>query len=475
LIHQSFPLPIDPGSLGRILFIAKIDPIALCFKYNMSETIFNHGLLHEQSDESTEQLSSTVALGYGARHVHFKFDPNQFQVLVPQYSDAVRLSDGEINAALDVPIATPRLEEIVKPSERVIIVAPDATRAAGVDRIAPLIVERLNRLGLRDDQISVLIGGGTHRAPTSAEIQSILGPALPLRIVVYSHDANDASSHVSLGKTSRGTPVLLNRRLLENDHVIVLGAITYHYIAGFSGGRKAILPGCAARSSIQSTHLLSFDRNTLEKSPGVASGCLDGNPVHEDMTEAVELLNPSFLVNTVLGKEGDVVAVYAGHWRQAHRQGCEDYAKAHRVPVTERRPLVIVSAGGAPRDINLIQSHKAMEHASAVLEDEGAMIVLAECAEGLGLVDFLRWFVPGGSRATAQMLVEDYKIYGQTAWSLRRKAERFRIMLISSINSEMTRLMGIEPHQSLRSALAGVSKQNGYIIPNGLATLPTLS
>ena len=257
----------------------------------------------------------------------------------------------------------------------------------------------------------------------------------------------------------------MNRRLIEADHVIVIGAISLHYIAGFSGGRKAILPGCAAERSIQANHLLSFDLETLEKRAGIASGCLDGNPVHEDMLEAVGMLNPSFLINTVVDTHNEIVAVYAGHWRDAHHRGCDEYLASHTVMVDERRPLVIVSASGAPRDINLIQSHKAMEHASQVLAEGGTMIALAECAQGLGRDDFLRWFTPGGARATALMLMNDYKINGQTAWGLRRKTERFRLLLVSALDADVVRHMGLEPHATLESALSVVQPQPGYIIP----------
>lgn len=425
-------------------------------------------------DPLTQQRPSTVTLLYGARQIPFRFDPNRFQVLAPHNVPTKRLSDTELNNALDAPIGTPRLEEIIRPNERVVIVVPDITRSAGAHRIAPLIVERLNQHGLADEQISVLVGGGTHRAPTGGEIRSILGPDLPRRIAVHPHDANDASSHVGMGVTSRGTRVILNRRLVETDHVIVLGAISYHYIAGFSGGRKGIQPGCAAESSIKSSHLLSFDLDTLEKRPSIVSGRLDDNPVHEDMSEACGMLNPLFLVNTVIGTDGEVVAVYAGHWREAHRQGCDEYGVAHSAAASEKRSLVIVSAGGAPRDINLIQSHKAMEHASAVLEDGGTMITLAECIEGLGRDDFIQWFAPGGSRATAKMLVEDYHIYGQTAWGLRRKAEAFRMLLVSSLDAGIVRHMGLEPQPTLDAALGEVSTERGYIIPSGLTTLPVL-
>lgn len=416
--------------------------------------------------------AETVTLRYGAQQSRLRYDPERLTVLAPEGSAVPPLSDDALHAPLDSPTNAPPLEELVTGEDRVVIVVPDATRVAGTERVAPLLVERLNRCGLSDRQISFLVGGGIHRAPTAAEVRAILGPDLPGRVAVHPHNSDDESSLASLGQTRRGTPVVLNRRLLEADHVIVVGAISFHYIAGFSGGRKAILPGCAAARSIRANHLLSFDLETLNQREGIASGRLEGNVVHEDMEEAVGMLNPSFLVNTTLNAGNEIAALYAGHWRVAHRRGCHEYAASHTVEVTERRPLVIVSAGGAPRDVNLIQSHKAMEHASGLLAEGGTLIALAECAHGLGRDDFLDWFVPGGSRATVSRLVENYQINGQTAWGLRRKAERFRVLLVSSLDASVVRRMGLEPHETLDSALAAVEQVPGYVVPSGLTTLP---
>lgn len=416
----------------------------------------------------------TIMLGYGTAKLRMDFDPNRFSALAPHDSEARRLTDAELAAALNEPIGAPPLEETIGKNDRVLLVVPDATRVAGVERLAPLIAQRLNERGLSDSQIQILIGGGIHRPPTTVEINRILGERVASRFAVHHHDANDESSLVRLGHTTRGTPVELNRRLLESDHVIALGAITFHYFAGFSGGRKAILPGCASARAIRANHLLSFDLERLQKREGVASALLDGNAVHEDMDEAVSMLNPSFLVNTIINARNEISAVYAGHWRDAHRRGCDEYNAAHAVPIDGRRPAVIVSCGGAPRDTNMIQSHKALEHAATALEPGGTMIALAECSQGLGRKDFLDWFVPGGSPATAQKLLQGYQVNGQTAWGLRKKAETFRILVVSSLANELTRQMGLEPHASLESALATLNGQDGYIIPNGLTTLPRL-
>ena len=421
------------------------------------------------------QTTKPIMLGYGTAQLRMDFNPDRFRTLTPQDSEARCLTDAELQAALSEPVGAPTLEGIIGKNDRVLLVVPDATRVAGVERLAPLILERLNDHGLSDSQIEILIGGGIHRAPTTVEINRILGEQVASRLAVHHHDANDESSLVKLGHTTRGTPVELNRRLLENDHVIALGAITFHYFAGFSGGRKAILPGCASARAIRANHLLSFDLEKLQKREGVATGRLEGNAVHEDMDEAVSMLNPSFLVNTILNSRNEISSVYAGHWREAHRRGCNEYNAAHAVRIKGRRPVVIVSCGGAPRDANMIQSHKALEHAATALEPGGTMIALAECSQGLGRNDFLDWFVPGGSPATAQKLLQGYQVNGQTAWGLRKKAETFRILLVSSFQDELVRQMGLEPHASLESALATLNGQEGYIIPNGLTTLPQLA
>jgi lactate racemase len=337
--------------------------------------------------------------------------------------------------------------------------------------VAPLVVSRLGALGVPDDRIEILVGGGTHRPPTPSEVEWIVGPSIPRHIAVRFHDAADADSHVTIGTTARGTPIEVNRLLVEGDLVLLAGAIGFHYFAGFSGGRKGFLPGCASERAIRANHLLAFDPATLSKAAGVESGRLDGNPVSEDMEQASAAFDRAFLVNTVLDADDRIVGLYAGHWREAHRRGCADYLAAHTVRAA-RRPVVVVSCGGAPRDVNMIQSHKALEHARFVLDDGGDLVLLAQCPEGLGRPGFLDWFVPGGARATAEKLVAGYKLYGQTAWGVRWKAERYRVRLVSSLDPDVVSRMGMIPYAGLDDALAACGPGRGWILPNGLGTLP---
>src|SRR5262245_42226287 len=213
--------------------------------------------------------STRVALGYGAGRIDFAYDPGRFEVLSPAGSDPRELTDAGLGARLDAPIGSKPLAELVGASDRVCIVVPDATRASGSDRVTALLLDRLAALGLPDSRIELLVGAGTHRPPTPEEIIRIVGADAERRVAVGRRDAHDAATHVLLGTTSRGTPVEVNRRLLEVDRVLLVGAIGFHYVAGFSGGRKGILPGCGSDRAIQANHLLAFDRTTLSKARGI--------------------------------------------------------------------------------------------------------------------------------------------------------------------------------------------------------------
>ena len=415
--------------------------------------------------------SSKIKLNYGHNTVQFEYDSGIFSVLGSNSIPKHELREPELDAVLDHPIDSPPLEASLRAKDKVLIVVPDATRSAGTKRVVTLLTRRLNAIGLGDHQISILVGGGLHRLPTPEEMTWILGSAIPERFPVHIHDAKDSAAMVHLGVTSRGTPVDLNRRVVDADQVILVGTLGFHYIAGFSGGRKALLPGCASERSILAHHRLSFDFESLGQRASVGTGILDGNPVNENLEEAVGMLRPPFLVNTVVEND-QIVAMYAGHWRNAHHRGCAEYKALYGVGIESRRPLMVVSCGGAPSDINLVQSHKAIEHASGALTEGGTMIVLAECSQGLGYDGFLDWFVPGGVRATALRLVKDYHVNGQTAWGLRSKAERFKILFVSSLDPDIVGKTGVEAHPSLKSALAAAVPEQGYILPRGASILP---
>jgi nickel-dependent lactate racemase len=186
------------------------------------------------------------------------------------------------------------------------------------------------------------------------------------------------------------------------------------------------------------------------------------------------LVSPAFVINAIVNSQKRAVKLFCGDWRASHRAACEDYLDQHSVQLPAKHDLVIASCGGFPYDINLIQAHKALDMASYACNDGGTIVLLAECADGLGRPDFMKWFDSGNARALADRLRTEYEVNGQTAWALLTKAERYRVYLISQLPDEQVKRMRLTPARSLAEALQGVSQKTGFVMPRGAAVLPRI-
>lgn len=418
-----------------------------------------------------------ILLPYAKNSIELKYNPKELSPLITTDNYYQALSQTDILVAMANPTDGQPLEDIIDIGENVLIVVSDTTRVTGSQQVIPLLVARLLQCGLRLNNISIIFATGIHRQLTEKEKRYLITDEIFNSVKHYDHDAEDTANLVYLEDTSYGTPVELNRHLLEADHVILTGSIGFHYFAGFSGGRKSILPGLASSKTIKHNHLLAleFINGIARRRTGVGTGRLDKNPVHEDMQEAVNILAPSFLVNTILNKNNEITQIFCGDWRTAHRRGCAEYASQHTVEISEKRDLVIASCGGSPKDINLIQAHKALDMAVGALNEGGYIILLAECAQGYGRSDFLDWFKLGDSEKIGAYLQNNYQVNGQTAWSLANKAERFKVILVSELPKEEVKLIGIQPASTLADALKLVPKNlTGYIIASAYESIPVV-
>lgn len=367
-----------------------------------------------------------------------------------------------------------------QPGEQVVIVTSDVTRPTGSEVYLPLLVARLNQAGIRDRDIEIIFALGIHRKQTEAEHKKIVGE-LYGRIKVTDHDCDDPAALVYLGETSNGIPVEVNRRVAEAQRLILTGSVTFHYFAGFGGGRKSFLPGVSSRKSCMASHfsLLNTEEGT-GRHPKAVTGNLEGNPVHEALLEACGMRPPDFILNTVLNPGKKIMAVFAGDWRAAHIDGCRFYAETFSCGIPEQADLVVVSCGGFPKDINLIQSHKSMEYGSRALKPGGVMILVAECRDGYGNGTFFNWFSYPTAQELESALRKRYEINGQTAWSVKEKAGRFRIVLVSDLPSEEVETMGMVPARTLEQAVGLALPMlppdyRAYVLPEGGIVLPILS
>src|SRR5438552_1126501 len=376
---------------------------------------------------------TTIELGYGRSSITLEYDDAHFEILAPNETAAHPLSDNEVNAALDAPIESPPLEELIAAGDTVLIVVSDATRATGSAQIINLLVRRLIQNGIQPGDIAIIFAIGIHRAVRPDEKVELLTLFITQRIGTLDHDAYDASQLIQIGTMEGGVPVEVNRALKEFSKVIITGAVGFHYFAGFTGGRKSICPGLASAATIEATHMLALDFERGGRREDVGTGLLDGNAVSKAYEHVANLINPAFSISTIVDEQGHAEKVFAGHWRAAHRRAGEEYLSTHSQTISEKRDVVIVSCGGAPYDINMIQAHKALDMAAHACTDGGLIILLAECSDGLGRYDFMKWFEASDSRALEARLRDSYEVNGQTAWALLTKTETFRVHLITNL------------------------------------------
>ena len=404
-----------------------------------------------------------INLKYGNSSIPFSYDESRFEILgKTEYIPP--LSDAQVGEKLDSPIDSKKIEEIVNPGESVLIVVPDATRQTACGQVVNILVRRLIANGTAPFDIRIIFATGIHRSVSEAEKQTILTPFIAQRIKTLDHGPRDITQIARLGETSGGIPVELNRALVEHDHVILIGGVTFHYFAGFTGGRKLVCPGLASSKTISQTHKLAFDCDTRSRREGVDTGLLDGNAVHEAFMEAVAKVSPALCISTVVNDAGEAVDLFCGNWITSHRAACEAYVSSHSIEITEKRDVVIVSCGGSPHDINMIQAHKALETASHACADGGMIILLAKCPDGMGKYDFLNWFESESSDMLAAKLCETYQVNGQTAWNLMKKTERFDVRIVTSIGESETKRLRMKKESSVKTA---DSTKRGYIIPFG--------
>jgi len=366
------------------------------------------------------------------------------------------------------------------PGETVAIIVSDSFRKTGMEHILPTLVDGLLERGIAEEDLFFVYATGTHRGPTPEEEAQILGPELYARFAdqTFSHDPFTESELVFRGVTSRGTRVWFNRLVMDADKVIATGTVVLHYFGGLGGGRKSILPGVAGVETIAHNHALNLDKEEDRLNPDVRIGVLDGNPVAEDMLEGARMVDVAFIVNTVLNRDGAIAGVFAGEMDQAHRAAADFARRIYCVPIQEQADLVIASAGGAK---NYLQSHKALFNAYQAVKPDGAIIFLAEAAEGLGGNKLKDWLALGSRAAIIAELRRNAEINGQTALSTIEKSAI--TLFVTALEESDVQVLGGRKAASLEAAIAtafeerlvaGVTAPTAWLMPAASYTVPMM-
>jgi len=356
--------------------------------------------------------------------------------------------------AMRDPIDSKPLSEIVKPGEKIAIVVSDETRLCYTDQFLPVIVKELNDRGIPDKDIDIVIAAGTHRAQTPEEDILVLGEAMVKRFRVHQHDCRDTDNLVYKGTTSRGNKVYINKVVASADRVIATGAVTLHPMAGFGGGRKAIVPGVAGLETINHNHVLALAEKPGDGcNPDVTAAKLEGNPFHEDLTECAEFVNPDFLLDVVLTSEGELYEVVAGNWKTAFYQGCRDLLEISGIPVKEQADVVIASGGGYPKDINLYQGTKSHMNVDMAVKPGGIAIIMLECPDIKEPAVFTDWLIKSDLRKTEQEVRDNFHMAAFVAYKSRCIIEAHTVYLVTrKENFEFVRQTGQIPAETVAEA-----------------------
>jgi len=358
----------------------------------------------------------------------------------------------------------------------IVILVSDSFRQTRADTVLPVLLDGLSEAGIEDSDISVLFSTGTHRGPTHEEQRLILGPETFDRLSgrIASHDAHDPTACVFVGTTRRGTPVEINRLVVEAGHVIATGGVVLHYFAGFGGGRKSVVPGVASARTIAHNHAMNLHASEDTLDPAVRIGALDGNPVAEDMLEASRMCRVDFIVNTVLNRDGAIAGVFAGELEAAHAEACAFAQDTYAVEIAERADVVIAASAQTK---NFVQTHKALFNAYQAVKPEGRIVLAAPCAEGLGGEQFAQWLRLGDRSAIIAALRRQSEINGQTALSTREKAPR--TLLVSEMDEADVALLGGRKSNTLQDAIdrafaeaGGGAESTYYCMPSAAYTVP---
>jgi nickel-dependent lactate racemase len=412
----------------------------------------------------------TLKFGRGALEAELA-DDNFGGWLLPNSPEAGQAPEELVREAMESPVGSKKLSEMLKPSDKVAIVTSDITRPCPSAVLLPPVLSEITKAGLPDEQVVIVLALGIHRGHTKEEAERLVGSEVYKRYRVVDHDPLRCRL---LGTTKRGTPIDVFEEVAAADKRIALGNVEYHYFAGYSGGVKAILPGVSSHEAIRNNHSMMVRDNAR-------AGVLSGNPVREDLEELTDHLSVDFILNVVLGEDKKIRAAFAGHHRGAHRKACEALDSMFQAKVPEPgADVVLVSAGGFPKDINVYQAQKALDNAAKAVRPGGVIIWVGACEEGFGESVFERWLTEAASpKDLIDRVKADFELGGHKAAAIALVLERCEVLMVSRLPESEAAKLFVRPFGDLQSALAAALEKAGpgskvLVMPYGGSTLPGL-
>ncbi|WP_051498585.1 nickel-dependent lactate racemase [Neomoorella thermoacetica] len=394
------------------------------------------------------------------------------QEVVPREIAGVPDPSADVRRALEQPIGNHGVEEL-RGGRQVVIVVSDLTRPVPNDVILPVLLEKLNAIGIKDEQVTILVGTGLHRPAPPEEFPLIVGPEVAARVKVISHDAYAPGILQQIGVSSRGTPIWINRHYLEADGRILIGMIDPHQFVGYTAGAKSLVIGCGGEATIRANHAHLVE-------PEATLGRIEGNPAREDIDEIGGLVGINLIINVILNSHKGIVRTVAGHYLAAHRAGVAVARQVSEVPVPALADVAIVSPGGFPKDINLYQAQKGLAHGTRLVKEGGVIILCAECREGVGEKRFIDTMQAGNTPEEVIKVFKqgEFQMGRHKAFLWCRSLVRARVILVSDgVDDNLARIMMVRKAPDLQAAINMALKELSgagvvTVMPKANSTIP---
>ena len=416
-----------------------------------------------------------MKLKYGKEEIQLPIqDKHVIQILNPKKQKALLHPENKLKNLLKNPINSPSLKDLVnqKKAQKILIVVNDITRPTPYEVILPPLLNELDQIGIKKENITFIIATGIHRSNSPEEIKKIFGENIFSAYKFINHDCDDPHLE-DLSDLKSDNKLWVDPIVSDVDFIITTGVIVPHYFAGFSGGRKSILPGICGRKTIEANHAKMVHLNAR-------AGNLKDNPVDEEMQEAAEKVGVDFNINVITDENHQIVEIVAGELLASWQQGVEISRQIYLYPIAKKAEVVIASAGGYPKDINVYQAQKALDNAYQAVKPGGTIILLAECAEGYGEPIFENWIEEANTPDDIiNRLKKKFVLGGHKAYAIAKLTKEVEVILISSLPPEKVRKLFFIPMENISQAIEYVKDKYGedfqaYIIPSGNTVVPQI-
>ncbi|MBE3091294.1 MAG: nickel-dependent lactate racemase [Candidatus Atribacteria bacterium] len=414
-----------------------------------------------------------ILLPYGKKEIPFSIpQKNLLKICWLKETPGVKDNVKAIKEAIKNPIGSPTIPIITRGKRNAVVICTDITRPTPDKLLIPPILNELNKGGISDKNIKVIIARGQHRKMTEEEVKEKVGEEVLKRVKISQHDPDNNLFY--LGKSKRGNELWVNKDVAQADVKISTGNIVPHRYAGYGGGAKSILPGISSRDTIGYNHL-------YVETGEAALGKTKGNPVREEMEEAAKMIGLDMIVNTVMNVKNEIVKVVAGDPAMAYQAGVKACNDIYGVKIPGKADIILASS--YPMDINFHQASKTLEAIGHIIKEKSTIIMLSPCYEGIGgkdFVDFLKEKTPEDIIKNIKAHPEKNVVSGIISYLITKCKEKAKIYLISEgIEDKDIIEMGMLPAKSAQSVLNDVLKDYGdeakvLVLPTASVTLPLL-